>query len=43
VEIRTYDPLPPQSEVWYGRGMAPFCNLVDASDMAAPAFGPWKV
>jgi sialate O-acetylesterase len=43
VEIRTYCPIPPNSAVWYGQGMAPFCNLVDAADMAAPVFGPWNL
>jgi sialate O-acetylesterase len=26
--------------LWYGYGLDPYCNLVDADDMAVPAFGP---
>jgi type 1 glutamine amidotransferase len=33
-------PLPEKASLWYGQGMDPYCNLVDASDMAVPAFGP---
>ena len=32
--------LPEDAHLWYGRGMDPYCNLVDSEDMAAPVFGP---
>ncbi|MBN1348381.1 sialate O-acetylesterase [candidate division KSB1 bacterium] len=28
------------SYLWYGYGMNPYCNVVDARDMALPMFGP---
>jgi len=31
---------PSDGYLWYGAGLAPVCNLVDAEDMAAPVFGP---
>lgn len=34
------EPAPKGSELWYGWGLAPFCQLTDHADMAAPAFGP---
>jgi sialate O-acetylesterase len=34
------EPAPPGVRLWYGRGLNPTCNLVDAQDMAALAFGP---
>ncbi|MBU4285962.1 MAG: sialate O-acetylesterase [Verrucomicrobia bacterium] len=43
VEIRSYCPIPGNNVLWYGKGMTPFCNLVDSADMAAPVFGPWKI
>ena len=33
-------PVPPKSFLWYGYGFDPYCNLVDALDMAVPVFGP---
>jgi len=27
-------------ELWYGYGMAPYCNITDAADRALPVFGP---
>lgn len=35
--------VPPGSQLWYGYGLDPYCNLVDAEDMAAPTFGPWEI
>jgi sialate O-acetylesterase len=32
--------VPEKSFLWYGHGFDPFCNLVDALDMAVPVFGP---
>ena len=32
--------VPEGASLWYGWGRDPYCNLVDALDMAAPAFGP---
>ncbi len=32
--------IPEGAQLWYGYGYDPACNLVDAEDMAAPAFGP---
>ena len=32
--------LPEGAKLWYGWGYDPYCNLLDAEDMAAPAFGP---
>jgi sialate O-acetylesterase len=34
------DKIPEGSSLWYGWGRDPYCNLVDALDMAVPAFGP---
>ena len=35
-------PLPQDEKLslWYGWGYDPYCNLVDAADMAVPMFGP---
>lgn len=33
-------PLPPDTFLWYGWGLNPYCNLTDAADAALPAFGP---
>lgn len=30
----------PGVSLWYGWGLAPYCNLTDASGAAVPAFGP---
>lgn len=35
--------LPEKSELWYGWGRDPYCNLRDTADMAAPAFGPFPI
>lgn len=35
--------LPEDPHLWYGRGLDPYCNLVDEANMAAPAFGPVPV
>ncbi|MHB9025482.1 MAG: sialate O-acetylesterase [Armatimonadota bacterium] len=43
VLVRSYLPIPDGSVLWYGKGLMPFCNLVDAADLAAPVFGPWPV
>jgi sialate O-acetylesterase len=40
VILKLIGPPPPQSFLWYGHGLDPYCNLVDALDMAAPVFGP---
>jgi len=34
------DALPPDTRLWYGWGLDPYCNVTDAADMAVPAFGP---
>ena len=36
--LRAQPPL--DSYLWYGYGLNPYCNVVDARDMALPAFGP---
>jgi sialate O-acetylesterase len=35
--------LPEKATVWYGAGTDPYCNLRDASDQAAPVFGPFAI
>lgn len=32
--------LPDNPHLWYGRGLDPYCNVVDAANMALPVFGP---
>jgi len=32
--------LPENPHLWYGRGLDPYCNVVDAAKMALPVFGP---
>jgi len=32
--------LPADPHLWYGRGLDPYCNVVDAANMALPVFGP---
>jgi sialate O-acetylesterase len=32
--------VPAKSFLWYGHGLDPYANLVDAHDMAVPVFGP---
>ena len=39
----TVDSLPRGTELWYGWGLDPYCNLTDAQDAAALAFGPITV
>jgi sialate O-acetylesterase len=35
---------PPEgSQLWYGYGLIPFCNLTDNEDMAAPVMGPLAI
>ena len=36
----TENALPSKSNLWYGWGLDPYCNITDASDAALPAFGP---
>lgn len=36
-------PLPADTQLWYGWGLNPYCNVTDAEDAAVPAFGPIKV
>ena len=33
-------PPPPGLHLWYGYGLAPYCNIVDRSGASLPAFGP---
>ena len=40
VVLKLNKPLPPKSFLSYGHGFDPYCNLVDALDMAVPVFGP---
>jgi len=40
VILKLTAPVPPASSLWYGHGHDPYCNLVDAADMAVPVFGP---
>jgi hypothetical protein len=32
--------LPEGTQLWYGWGCGPYCNVTDDADMAIPAFGP---
>ncbi len=34
------DRLPENPHLWYGRGLDPYCNIVDEANMALPVFGP---
>ena len=43
VVLRYQHSLPPGTGLAYGWGTDPFCNLVDARDMAAPGFGPIRL
>ena len=36
----TADALPPETYLWYGWGLDPYCNVTDEADAAIPAFGP---
>ena len=42
VVLKLNGPLPDKEKtfLWYGYGFDPYCNLVDALDMAVPVFGP---
>ena len=40
VAIVWVDKLPENAHLWYGRGLNPYCNLVDQANMAAPVMGP---
>ena len=40
VILKLTGPPPEKSFLHYGQGFDPFCNLVDALDMAVPVFGP---
>jgi len=35
--------LPPETYLWYGWGLNPYCNVTDGVDAAVPAFGPLRV
>ena len=37
------DVLPPNTVLWYGWGLNPYCNVTDAADAALPAFGPFPL
>ena len=42
--LKITDPaLLPGASLWYGWGLAPYCNLTDAAGAAVPAFGPVRV
>lgn len=36
----TNNQLPENPHLWYGRGLDPYCNIVDEAQMALPVFGP---
>jgi len=36
-------PLPPGTQLWYGWGLDPYCNLTDEANLAVPAFGPLEI
>jgi len=39
--LKLTDPaLLPGASLWYGYGLAPYCNLTDSTGAAVPAFGP---
>lgn len=40
VILKLVRPVPEKAFLWYGHGFDPYCNLVDARDMAVPVFGP---
>jgi len=40
VAIVWIDNLPENPQLWYGRGLNPYCNLTDQANMAAPVMGP---
>ncbi len=43
VAIVWFDKLPDNAQLWYGRGLNPYCNLSDQANMAAPVMGPIPV
>tara|TARA_R110001592_G_scaffold233427_1_gene491053 strand:+ start:101 stop:1540 length:1440 start_codon:yes stop_codon:yes gene_type:complete len=36
----TNNQLPENPHLWYGRGIDPYCNIVDEAQMGMPVFGP---
>lgn len=40
IELFLREKPPLDAFLWYGFGMNPFCNVIDQSDLALPAFGP---
>ena len=36
-------PLPPGTQLWYGWGCDPYCNLTDDANLAVPVFGPMEI
>jgi len=40
VVLKLTGEIPPGSQLWYGHGLNPYCNLIDGLDMAVPVFGP---
>ena len=40
VLVFTNNRLPEDPHLWYGRGLDPYCNIVDEAEMAMPVFGP---
>ncbi len=43
VVLRLPGAAPDGATVWYGRGLNPFCNLVDGADDAVPVSGPLQL
>jgi len=43
VTVTCIKPIPAGSTIRYGKGLTPFCNLIDSADLAAPVFGPWRI
>ncbi len=41
--LKLRSPAPAGATLWYGAGLDPVCNLVDAADMAALASGPLPI
>ncbi|MGI9456520.1 MAG: sialate O-acetylesterase, partial [Aeoliella sp.] len=35
--------LPPGTQLWYGWGANPYCNLTDDANLAVPVFGPMEI
>ena len=36
-------PLPAGTQLWFGWGSNPYCNLTDEANLAVPAFGPSEI